>query len=90
MNGTFCYAHSYQEFITNCRDPGLAQHNITDNWIVANPFNRTFSNEMITNATNYTDSRITGLIFVSDSDITAQRRYENPQLISRIATKYSW
>ena len=71
--------------------------NITDNWIVANPFNRTNSNTMITNATNYTDSRIGGLIFISDSEITAQRIYTVPELISRISINdglnlidYSW
>jgi hypothetical protein len=56
--------------VSECRDPGLKE-NITDNWIVANFFNRTNSNSMIANATNHTESRISALIFVSDSDITA-------------------
>ena len=58
--------------------------NITDNWIVANPFNRTHSNDMIGNGTNYNESRIAGLIFISDTDITATHKYPNPKLIGRI------
>lgn len=60
-------------------------HNITDNWIVANPFNRTDSNWMINNGTNYTESRIKGLIFISDNDITSQKTYEDPTLIARLS-----
>jgi hypothetical protein len=77
INGTFCFAFTYESFVKDCREPGLLE-NITDNWIVANPFNRSNSNYMITNATNYTESKIRGLIFISDSDITAQKVYEDP------------
>lgn len=74
--------------MTNCSKPGVAE-NLTSDWIVVNPFNRTNSNDMIANATNYTHSRIIGLIFISDSDITAQKVYENPKMISRVATSYT-
>lgn len=51
---------------------------------MANPFNRTDSNWMINNGTNYTESRIRGLIFISDNDITSQKTYEDPTLIARL------
>jgi hypothetical protein len=72
LNGTFCYATSYSQFVSECKDPGSnSTLNITDNWIVANPFDKRESNYMIGNATNYNSSRIIGLIFISDSEITA-------------------
>lgn len=67
----------------NCKN-AAENLNISTDWIVANPFDGTYSNEMIQNATN-TSSRIVGLIFISDTDISAQRRYVNPQMISRIS-----
>jgi hypothetical protein len=88
INGTFCYAISYDDYVADCRDPGLKEHNITGDWIVANPFNRTHSNNMIGNATNYTESRIRGLIFISDTDITATHKYPDPKLIGRISSDH--
>ena len=72
LNGTFCFAETYEEYVSVCREPLLNRTNQTSDWIVANPFNRTNSNDMIKNATNYTESRIAGLIFLSDQEITAQ------------------
>lgn len=70
INGTFCFAKNYSQFLDNCKNPA-EKLNISTDWIVANPFDGTFSNEMIQNATNYTSSRISGLIFISDTDISA-------------------
>ena len=84
VNGTFCLAKNYEQFLNNCKN-AAEKVNITTDWIVANPFDGTFSNEMIQNATNYTKSRISGLIFISDTDISAQRRYNDPKMISRIS-----
>lgn len=61
--------------------------NITDNWIVANPFNRTQSNNMISNGTDYNETRMSGLIFISDNDITSQKTYDHPTLIARALTQ---
>ena len=62
-------------------------------WIVANPFIAKNSNAMIKNASsdNYTDveskkSLITGLIFISDQEITSEHMYNPPELIA-IAAK---
>ena len=67
LNGTFCFALTYEDYVADCRDAFADKYNITTmNWIVANPFNKTNSNYMIANATNYTESRIRGLIFISD------------------------
>ncbi len=44
----------------------LKQYNYSGDWIVVNPFNNNESNLLIKNATNYTATKIVGLIFVSD------------------------
>ena len=41
---------------------------------------------MITNSSNYNESRIIALIFISDSDITAQNIFASPKLISRVSS----
>ena len=84
----FCYAKSLEEFITVCRNPAEGKPdnytgNFTNSWIVANPFDKLYSNAMVKAATN--DSfRIDGLIFVSNEEISAESIYTRPQLIATI------
>ena len=78
LNGTFCFAETYEEYVSICREPLFNRTKQKSDWIVANPFDRSKSNHMIKHATNYTESRIAGLIFISDKEITAQKRYDYP------------
>ena len=39
---------------------------------------------MIKNASNATESHVSGLIFISNQDITSEHKYENPSLIALI------
>ena len=70
----------YENYTRDClnktKDPNNTQ------WIVANFFNNNVSNEMVKNATNFTKSRIDGIIFISDRDITSERKYDHPRLIA--------
>lgn len=43
---------------------------------------------MIANGTFYNESRMSGLIFISDNDITSQKTYSHPELIARVPSIY--
>ena len=83
INGTFCYADKYEDFVTNCQNKTGTIDNTT-HWIVANMFSNKNSNDMIKNASKYNESQITGLIFISNQEITSEHRYEHPELIALI------
>lgn len=81
VSGVFCYAETYKYFVENCRD---AHPDNTTNWIVANYYDQKESNYMVKNASNYESSRISGLIFVSNTTITSDKNFSNPKLMAII------
>ena len=81
VSGVFCYAETFEYFVENCRD---AHPDNTTNWIVANLYDQKESNYMVKNASNYEKSRISGLIFISNTSIASDRNFSNPKLMSII------
>ena len=75
-----CYAPTVDNYINECRNVSNESQ-----WIVINEFETNASNSFI-NESNKTDSRIQGLIFVTDQEIQSPSHYERPKLIARDTT----
>ena len=81
VSGVFCYAKTYQDFLDKCRD---AHPDNSTNWIVANYYDQKESNFLVKKAEDFQNSHISGLVFISNTTIVADRTFENPKLMSII------
>jgi hypothetical protein len=82
INSTFCFAASLSDYHQKCKDPLV---NVSSSWIVTNQFQQKYTNEII-NASehDYANTLIDVMVIISDQEITAQKKYEHPTLISTI------
>lgn len=53
-----------------------------DKWIIINPFDSTYSNQIIEEVKNKNDSNVTGLIFETNQIISTNQSYKSPSIIS--------
>lgn len=82
--GYLCYAEQWANYTDECYSKDSSA-----NWILLNPFDSNYTNEMIKSLSNDTDpiaNQVTGLIFDLDERMTADGTYNRPPIISEATT----
>lgn len=72
-----CFSPNITYFNTTCNNETMKAAGY-DKWIILNPFDSTYSNEIIDEVKNNPDRNVTGLIFETNQIISTNQSYSYP------------
>lgn len=76
-----CFATNISQFNSSCNNETMKALGY-EKWIILNPFEKTYSNEIIEEIKNNPDKNVTGLIFETNQIISTNQSYSWPQIMS--------
>ena len=73
-----CFAPTLAEFHAECNNKTIEEELNISKWIILNPFEQDYSNEIIDDIKNNATKNVTGLIFETNQIISTNQSYSYP------------